>query len=63
MDRDHLPVYGHKLKCMKDEGANGELWGNYQASYAANLVIAFSLCDSTTSTVPCKTPKQITDWM
>lgn len=39
------------------------MWGNYDTSVAANLVITFDRCNNATSSVLCKSEEEITDWL
>ena len=53
-----VKIYGPKMRCLtKPEQLS--LWGNFDTSYASNLMIVFEKCSNSTSSVPCKTEKEI----
>ena len=57
-----VETYGQKMKCFQ-EPEKVAMWGNFDSNEAQNIQIAFQLCDSATSKVPCKSKDYIQRWM
>ena len=53
-----LKKYANKLKCLEEDI---EIYGNYDTSVFANLMIVFEKCDRTIRT--CKSEAAITEWL
>ena len=54
-----IKVFGNRLKCFDDEV---DMFGNYDASAASNLMVAFMMCDPE-SGLECKNSTEISEWL
>ena len=55
-------IYGPKMKCLTNLG-DYDTFGNYDTASGANLMVIFEMCDPEKSSVPCKSPEEIIEWM
>ena len=55
-------IYGPKMKCLTNlEHYN--TFGNYDTASGDNLMVIFEMCDPKKSSIPCKSPEEIKQWM
>lgn len=58
-----LSRYGHRLKCLL-QPSSLQLQGNFQSASATNIMVIFEMCkNETESGLPCKSEREIKDWM
>ena len=54
-----IKVFGNRLKCFDDEL---DMFGNYDAFAASNLMVAFIMCDPE-SGLECKNSTEVREWL
>ena len=59
----NLLEYGPRFKCLTNPERDLKMFGNYDTSIAANLMVVFDKCNNKTSSVPCKSKEEIDEFM
>lgn len=54
-----VPIFGHLFKCLDEDV---EMFGNFDAAAASNLVVGFMLCDPE-SGLQCKNSTEVSEWL
>ena len=55
--------YGGRFKCLDNPERDLNLHGNYDTISATNMMVVFDVCNNETSTVTCKSQKEINEFL
>ena len=58
-----LKMYRRRFKCLAYPERDLSMFGNYHTEVAANLMVVFDKCNNATSTVTCKSPEAISEYL
>ena len=59
----NLQEYAGRFKCLTNPSRDLKINGNYDTVQASNLLVAFEKCNNQTSSVPCKSPAEIQEFL